>query len=210
LQKYIRLNADLLDPATEKRKMLSRAATSSSSSFDQVRTKRVKEEGNSGTTTWKDVSEPEIVIFGEDWLVDPNCVGSSVAALGQESSSDSSNRDTVFPRPEHDDNGGTNRDEERLQGWTDSELSMARLLYAMREQHGDNSIVVQPANQQPAANAALEWVQQPAAAAGRSWEWDNNQGMYKYFDSTLRTYVYDDRTYNVGKYWYNGQWMRKE
>lgn len=35
-------------------------------------------------------SEPVIELFGEGWLQDPNCVGSSVAAMGQESSNWSS------------------------------------------------------------------------------------------------------------------------
>jgi hypothetical protein len=69
------------------RKRSTRTSTWSSSSGR--RTKRhLTATAASSSNRQRAESEPVMKLFGEDWLQDPNCVGSSVAAMGEESEED--------------------------------------------------------------------------------------------------------------------------
>jgi serine/threonine protein kinase len=87
IQRYVRSDAPPASSYTsisaETRKRSTRPSTSPSSS----NRRRAKRHGNGSSSHLKDEeSEPVIDLFGDNWLQDPNCVGSSVAAMGQEPS----------------------------------------------------------------------------------------------------------------------------
>ena len=74
-QRYVRSDAPHPESYTS-RKRSTRSSTPSSSGGRH--TKRTSSRSR------RAVSEPVIDLFGQDWLQDPNCVGSSVAAMGEE------------------------------------------------------------------------------------------------------------------------------
>ena len=158
----------------EQRKRSLRAATSSSSSA-RARTRRRRRKVNADSNTKKDESEAGIFLFGEKWLQDPNCVGSSVAALGQETPEQSgfSSQSTTRLPAEHQDSDAVTQGERR-QGLTDSEMYIARLLHATRQQEGDDNVTAHSRSQQPAASPAPEWVWDTHYQRYRKWngsEW---------------------------------------
>jgi len=135
----------------ETRKRSTRLSTSLSASAGRRTKRRGKKAiaASSGSRPQHEESEPVITLFGEDWLQDPNCVGSSIAALGQDLSdwsnwsSWTTERYTPGSVPEHVDEQNNNYDPHLIR-WGDAIAQDANLVDTM-PQGGEQGQIIERA-----------------------------------------------------------------